>query len=798
MIESVVFDVKKALSENVPVLVTADPGSGKTTILPPLLLKEPWLAGRTIVLLEPRRLAAKSAASRMASLHGERPGETFGWKIAHETKISTQTRLQVVTEGVLTRWIQSDPELTGVGLVLFDEFHERTLHGDLGLALTLDVRRSLRPDLRLGILSATLDADELLARVPGAKAIHASGKVFPVVTEYRPPAAGESVKDAAARTVLDAWSSVKGTILVFLPGWSELQRVRDLLNEAAREKNEFVAILHGSLSVDDQQAVLAPLPLGQRKTILSTSIAETSLTIEGVELVIDAGESRLVRFDQRRGLDRLVTERVSLASADQRRGRAGRTGPGFCWRLWKSSEVLNKHTDPEILRADLTGTVLESAAWGAALPSDLPWVTTPLNASWNAAKLVLTALNAFDAQGHVTPLGRQLSTSGVGPRLGSLLVDAEDLVLAAACAAILAERDPLASERDPDLALRLHPLLNGESSGPWRSIRDRQQQLLQRFAAGKESLQPEWRGRLGSLLAKGFPDRLAVQVAFDQGIGRFQMESGRVVRVTGALTSSVWIVVLDADGGETVGSVSLAAAISSAEAQVCLALRQVSVRRVAWNGWRPRAFRLRVVGALVLEQTGIALAEAADELRCSAQELWNQRSADERPWGAASRNWIRRLKLLGFAEPTFDELWPALETGSGDPFSETKLFDALMAAFSWEIRQRVEREAPAFVVLPTGQRRSLDYREDGTVVLEVRIQEVFGWTASPQSAGKPVILHLLSPAHRPLQVTQDLASFWRVTYPQVRKEMRGRYPRHPWPENPWAAEPTARAKPRGT
>jgi ATP-dependent helicase HrpB len=803
VIDAVLPEVRRVFAKNLPLVLTAEPGAGKTTLLPPALLDEPWLNGKKILLLEPRRVAARAAASRIAWARGESPGKTVGWRMAQDTRVGPSTRLEVVTEGVLTRMVQEDPGLDGVGLVLFDEFHERSLNADLGLALVLDVRRELRPDLRVGLLSATLDVDAVSAVIRDAVAVHAPGRVYPVETSHRPPSEGEDPVAAAARAVVDGWEAVPGGLLVFLPGWGEIRRVADRVAEEGRRRGETILILHGSLDPKDQAAVLEPLPEGRRKTVLATSVAETSLTIPDIDLVIDVGLTRMNRFDQGRGLDRLVTERVSQASADQRRGRAGRTKPGLCWRLWPAAERLLVATDPEILRADLSGPALEAAVWGAREPGDLTWMTPPGSGPWNRARTLLEDLGALDQAGRVTEDGRALAHLGTGPRLGRMLLKASepDRPLAAACAALLQDRDPLPTLGDPDLRLRLEPLFAGEGGPVWSRLRESASDLLRRVdpAATGRRPGPGWAQAVGRVLAPAFPDRIAARASGTAAAATFQITGGRMLRVRGPLGSEPWVVVADADAGDGTGWVSLAAGLTETEALAALAPLTLTSVEVEWNDWKPRVYRTRRAGAHLLEQTGLNVGDGREEVRRSLTDRLAGLDASSLPWTAGSRQLVLRM---GFLDHTGPENWVWLadyaDLTGGPVFTEDRLRRALEDGLPWELRNRLDHEAPETLVVPSGSRRRLEYRDDGTVVLEVRIQEVFGLAESPRVGGRPVLLHLLSPAQRPLQVTSDLASFWKNTYPEVRKEMRGRYPRHYWPENPLEAEPTSRAKPRGT
>ncbi len=805
MLQDFLPEIQKVLAANRPLLLTAEPGAGKTTLIPPALLDEAWLAGRKILLLEPRRVAARAAASRMAFLRGEQPGQTIGWRMAQDSVVGPNTRLEVITEGVLTRMLQSDPELSGVGLVLFDEFHERSLHADLGLALCLDVRKALRPDLRLGLLSATLDRELVLAKLPETVAVHAPGRVFPVATEYRPsPETGASRGTAVdcewvARQVQDGWKAVKGSLLVFLPGGYEIRKVQSLLEDAARQARERLEPLHGSLTAREQAQVLEALPPNQRKTVLATSVAETSVTIPGVELVIDSGWARLGRYDQGRSLDRLVTERLSLASADQRRGRAGRTGPGQCWRLWPQREALPAATDPEIRRADLGPLVLECAVWGARAASDLDWMTDPAPAAWNAARSQLHMLVAIDREGAVTPAGKDLAALGLGPRLGRM-VQASRSPVALACAALLSERDR-ATGSDPDARVRLENLT---------PLRDTLTLIARRAGAPSvASLPAGWADEVGLTLLAAYPDRLAFRTQTTGVAGQFQLPSGRIVRVRGALAAEETLVVPEADAGAEgagsngVGTVWLAAPVDRDVARAALGGLVETKVEIEWTRWRARAFRSRSWGALSFERTGLSLGDVQAELRESLAE----RLADpavELPWSAATRQLWVRLSFLK-AEGPVEWGWLAglVDLSQPEVLAERSFSALLHNSLPHDLRRRLETEAPETLVVPSGSRRKLDYREEGeagtcSVHLEVRIQEVFGLAQSPRVGGQAVVLHLLNPGHKPLQITSDLASFWSTTYQEVRKQMRGQYPRHYWPDNPLEAEPTSRPKPKSS
>lgn len=788
--------IRQILDENQILVLTAEPGAGKTTLVPPALLEEPWLRGQKILLLEPRRVAARAAAERIAFLRGERAGKTVGWRMSQDTMVGPETRLEVLTEGVLTRMIQADPGLEGVGLILFDEFHERSVQGDLGWALALDVRRNLRPDLRLGLLSATLDAKAVVSQVSDARSVHAPGRVYPIVTEYRPPRDQEHDLDVVVRLVREAWGAPFRGILVFLPGWAEIRRVQDRLSEATPDGSEVVLVLHGSLDPKDQAAVLKPLGGGQRKTVLATTVAETSVTIPDIDLVIDLGLARVNRFDQGRSLDRLVTERVSQASADQRRGRAGRTGPGTCWRVWPSSERLVPALDPEILRSDLAPVALEAAVWGARRIDDLPWMTRPSEGPWNAARTALGALGLVDHEGVVTEQGKRLVGWGVEPRLGVVIDRAspEDKALACACVALLQDRDPLPQLADPDFRRRLEPLLAGSTGPVWGRLGDAWRLLCRKVGRIDPVIHPRWHDRVGTVLAPGFPELVGRRI--DPGL--VQLAGGRMARIAGSLADASWVVVLDADAGQTTGRVRLAVPVDEALVRQVLETSERVEIVVTWDGWKPKVTRVRRSGVHEWERTGLSVPQHRAEVEAAVASRLASEGAGPLPWAQSSQQFVRRMAFLGHREDT-DWTWlaPYGDYSGAEVFTESNLRRILEQNLPWELTSRLDREAPETFVVPSGSRRRLEYRDDGTVVLEVRIQEVFGLASTPLLSGKPIVMQLLSPAQRPLQVTQDLASFWVNTYPEVRKEMRGRYPRHYWPENPREAEPTSRAKPRG-
>jgi ATP-dependent helicase HrpB len=786
-------ECRRVFSENTPLFLTAEPGAGKTTVLPLALLDEPWLKGQKLLVLEPRRLAVYAGASRMAKLLGEPVGQTVGWRTGEETRVGPRTRIEVMTEGVLLRLLASDADLPGVGAVLFDEFHERTLVADEGLAFCVDVRKNLRSDLRLGLLSATLDVPAARCVLPDAVEVHSPGRTFPVQTIYRPGRAEEPWIEAVARAVEDGWEAVSGGLLVFLPGWAEIQAVKSLLEDSARRREENLAVLHSSLGSEEQSALFEPSP--RRRTVLASAVAQTSVTLPDVSLVIDSGWSRFVRFDPRNDLDRLVTERESLADADQRRGRAGRTGPGLCWRLWPLRETLEPFPQPEILRADLGGLVLDAVLWGASEPGQLSWIDEPPSASWNAALGLLERLEAVDPHHKPTPLGREMGRFGLPPRLAHLLLKGRKIGLgatAARIAAVLQNRDE--STRDADFRRRLE----GKNPRMEKSF----QTILNRLEVKNGAFDPS---KVGLLLAWAYPEKVAVRQwgpeAGGQGpVSQYQTAGGRSLKVTGELARERFLAVAEADAGSGVGKIFSAAPLSEADLSKIAEIGAQTSFEVDDVLGSPRLFRTRRLGAILIEKTGVALKEAPQTVvKAWLEAVRAQDDLEALPWTDESRNWLARVRFLAKTPggPPWErwtvetlrdelELWaePHLNWHGGPFFNAETLQVALSERLGWDKNQRLDTVVPRWIVLPSGGRRKLEYTEEGGCSLHVKLTEVFGWKDTPLVAGQNLLLYLLSPAGRPLQITSDLAGFWANTYAEVRKEMRGRYPRHPWPENP--------------
>ncbi|WP_019903191.1 ATP-dependent helicase HrpB [Methylobacterium sp. 77] len=798
-------------------VLVAPPGAGKTTRVPLALLAAPWLGGAgRIILLEPRRLAARGAAERMAATLGERVGETVGLRVRLGSKISRATRIEVVTEGVFTRMILDDPELSGIGAVIFDEFHERSLDADLGLALALDAQGGLRDDLRILVMSATLDGARVSRLMGDAPVVESEGRAYPVETRHMEREPNRRIEDAMADVIGRALRADTGSILAFLPGQGEIRRVATLLAERVDERTE-IAPLYGALPPAEQDRAVAPSPAGKRKVVLATSIAETSLTIEGVRIVVDSGLSRVPLYEPGIGLTRLVTARSSRASVDQRRGRAGRTEPGICYRLWSeaATNALEPFTRPEILAADLSGLLLDCAAWGVSDPAALSFLDTPPAPALAEARLMLRDLAALDADGRLTGMGRALRAIPLPPRLARMVVAAVGFGRAreaADLAALLVERG-LGGD-DVDLSVRAD-----------RFARDRgtrasdMRRLARGWAEQANGAATEARGakiaEAGPLLALAYPDRVARSRGRD---GEFVMANGRAGRLdpASALAREAFLVVADIAGTAASGRILAAAAITLDEIEALFAERIESVSQVAFDK-ASRSLRARAsrrLGAATLGERILSVKPDAASAVILARGIAGL-GLDTLPWTPALTQWRSRLSFLRAAE---GETWPDLSDQALDATIEDWLAPeiegrtslaavtaddlgrALNALLPWEMRHRLDAEAPTHVEVPTGSRIPIDYDAEGGPVLAVRVQELFGLDRHPSIAGGrvPLVLHLLSPASRPIQITRDLPGFWRGSWSAVRAEMRGRYPRHPWPDDPLAEPPTRRVKPRGT
>lgn len=803
-VDAVLPDLLDTLDNHNVVLLQAPPGAGKTTRVPPALLEAAWRDDRRILMLEPRRLAARSAARFMAKAMNEPPGTTVGYRTRLDTKVSQVTRIEVVTEGILTRLIQADPELSGYAAVLFDEFHERSLQADLGLALVRESQQALRDDLRVIVMSATLDTEPLARLLDDAPVVSAEGRQYPVDIEYRAAHRDKRMEDHAAAIVREVLGNDTGSLLVFLPGVGEIRRVYERLEQGLPD-DVILAPLYGNLSGPDQDAAIAPAPAGHRKVVLATAIAESSLTIEGIRVVVDAGLQRRSVFDPGGGMSRLVTHRVSKSSADQRAGRAGRMEAGRCIRLWPESERLDSFTPAEITGADLARLVLELACWGARDPGDLAWLDLPPPAHWNQAFDLLTWLDAVDGQGAATEHGRRMRKLGLHPRLAHMVLRGREWghgKLAAELAALLGERD-LLDRRDAgaDIERRVRAL-RGEGKGHIPKGRRETVRKLARSIHGRADDGDMRSGVAGRLLALAYPDRIAQRRK--GGPSRYQLSNGRGALLDAAddLSQQTWLVAAELDGQAREARIFLAARTDRATLEKDLAAHITETDTADWDDRRGTvvAKRVRRLGELVLDKTPLP-APGPEQVTAGLLAAVRRKGLDSLPWTDAARQYLARVRLLHDRWP---EEWPALDdealiteledwlgpflagAGNWNALQKVDMLQALKAHVGHDRQRLLDELAPKAIKVPAGREVRLDYTAEQGPVLAVKLQAVFGWTDTPRVArGRvPVVLHLLSPAQRPLAVTSDLASFWRNAYPEVRKDMRGRYPKHDWPERP--------------
>lgn len=813
---SVLPDVKEKLADHRLLILEAPPGAGKSTVLPLHLLNEPWLGQKKIVMLEPRRLAARSVAMRMANLRGEEAGATIGYRVRFENRVSKHTRLEVVTEGILTRIIQNDNALEDIGLIIFDEFHERSLQADLSLALSLQIQEVLRNDLRILIMSATLDG-ERLSELLNAPVVRSAGTQYPITFQYIPETEKLPIATTVAKAIRKALREREGDILAFLPGSGEIKRAAEMLE--AEHTEAMLYPLYGDLNFSKQQDAILPDPQGRRKVILATSIAETSLTIEGISVVVDSGFSRVPRFDPRSGFTRLETIRVTRDAADQRAGRAGRLGPGFCYRLWSqpSHGSLVANRNPEILEADLAPLMLELAQWGTQNVLELKWVTPPPAGAVNQAVELLEALGAIQGK-TITERGREMLRLPTHPRIAHMLLEARHspgrsdvaLALATDLAAILEERDPMSKSAGADLSLRIELLRRwrkGERISGERSFLERIERLAQAWRSQfniKADNDAVADTQVGKWVMAAYPERVGRQM--EKNGERYKMVSGRIARLPAhdPLHRETWLAIAQADSGVHEGKIFMAAPLDEQDLTPMATEREI----VSWDdarGMVTASLELRI-GNLALSGKPLKTIdeEKKRDVLCA---VIRDKGLGLLNFGAEQRSWQARVLSLRSWRP--DESWPdvsdenllnTLEEWLG-PFvtnlykrTELEKLDLntiLTTLLPWELGSRFNQLAPEKLLVPSGSLIRLDYFPDGRPpVMEVRLQEVFGMLETPSvnEGRNKLVMHLLSPGYKPVQVTQDLKSFWTNTYAEVRKELKARYPKHSWPDDPWTAQ----------
>ena len=844
---SVLGQLDKALEETGRALLAAPPGAGKTTLVPLSLMDRPWLKNKKIIMLEPRRLAARACAAHMATLLGETAGQRVGYQVRMERCIGPKTQVEIVTEGILTRRLQSDPGLEGVGLVIFDEFHERHLHGDLALALSLDAAEGFANDLRIAVMSATMDIQALSGLLGNAPVISSQGKAWPVETIYVDPhnqkgasnakSGWAGILPACLKTVVKAVSCHDGDILVFLPGAAAIRMLAENLKEKFKQDATVKVVpLFGSLSFKDQKAAIEPAAPGTRKIVIATPIAETSLTIQGIRVVVDSGLVNQPEFSPGRGMTRLVTRPVSKASADQRRGRAGRTAPGICYRLWPEylHQGLVPFNRPEILNADLTHLILELALWGVRDPSELKWLDTPSPTMVSAAKDLLVSLGALDHGGTITPHGREMLTAGIHPRLAHMILRAKEMhhgFLGCCLCALIEEKDIVTVEhgrRDPDIVLRLEILaklsLSQKSRSPHReralSILTQARRLAGIFNIQNQNMDINAAGRL---LAQAFPDRVAVRRK--AGSLSFLTANGNGVFFDhqNALSDREFIVAVEVDGQAKNARIFLAAALDRADLENDFSTAFKIQDIVDWDqaSGSVKSVRQTLFGRIEVNQTPLP-APDPEAVKSALIRGVRQNGLQSLDWQKKTMNFRHRvifLKKIADARPDFaqlpdmedlaltdtlaDWLGPFLSgVTSAAGLKRVDLDAAIKAMFTWDQLKIIDRQAPTHIQVPSGSNIPIRYADKNgpleSPVFAVRIQELFGMTTTPViAAGQaPLTLHLLSPASRPVQITSDLSHFWSHTYQEVKKDLMGRYPKHYWPQDPHAAQATARAKPK--
>jgi ATP-dependent helicase HrpB len=830
-IHEVLPQLLNALSASTRLVLEAPPGAGKTTQVPLALINAPWCAQKKILMLEPRRVAARSAAQFMAKQLGESVGETVGYRIRFENKISNKTRIEVVTEGILTRMLQDDPMLETVGAILFDEFHERHLSGDLGLALALDVQAQLREDLRIVVMSATLDG-ERLSQFLSAERVSSAGRSYPVSLEYFAARRDENLVFQTKRCIEHALQTHLGDVLVFLPGQREIVQIERALQGDAFSELSIVS-LFGEMPLEKQSAALAPDPNGKRRIILSTNIAESSVTLPGVRVVIDSGLAREPRFDPNSGFSRLETVNISQASADQRSGRAGRVAEGWSYRLWPQSQRLEPSRSAEIQNVDLAALALELAAWGS---ESLRFLDAPPSGTFSAAKELLRNLQAFDYENRITALGKKMLVLGTHPRLSAMLLSTHstrEQALACDLAALIEARDPLINYRGDDWSSRWQALNLYRNRSAGRSDGSRDSQYSSSAISSIEQNVQQWRKRLrldreitikdcsahelGDVLVHAYPDRIAKQHPTDRY--RYQLSNGRSARIAddSRLLGERWLAISELRFENKDSLILRAAPLDEVRLREDFPQRFIEKDIVRWDDSARGLISRRETrfDQILLESkpAGNPNAEQAAQALCDAVNDYGLHSLpwtdNLQQWRARVMNlreWMTELELPDVSDRALlqsREQWlkPAFHGKTRlDSLSEESLGDALRSLVDWNQRQSIDTHAPKRITVPSGMERNIEYFFDAPPVLAVKLQELFGLADTPRIANNriPLTLHLLSPGGKPLQITQDLKSFWERTYPEVKKEMKGRYPRHPWPDDPWSATATHRAKPRGT
>ncbi|MBI2269948.1 MAG: ATP-dependent helicase HrpB [Bacteroidetes bacterium] len=817
---NVIPEVKEKLLHHRMLILQAPPGAGKSTVLPIELMNEQWLKGKKILMLEPRRLAARSVAGRMAVLINDEIGKTIGYRVRFDNKVSSGMRVEVVTEGILTRMLQTDNSLEDVGLVIFDEFHERSLHADLALALCLQAQQVLRDDLRILIMSATLDGNRLSSLLNSAPVVNCEGRQFPVKINYINTDSAVPLPLSVTRAIKKALTENEGDVLVFLPGTGEIHRTNELLE--TEHISARVHLLYGDLSPQQQQLAILPDPKGRRKVILATSIAETSLTIEGITVVVDSGYSRIPKFDLRTGLTRLETVRVTKDAADQRAGRAGRLGPGVCYRLWSEGTNihLNPQRNPEIMDADLAPLLLELCNWGIKDVNELTWISPPPVGAVNQARELLQQLGAIH-KSEITQRGKEMLRLPTHPRIAHMLLEAQLddkkgkqkglTAIATDIAALLEERDPLQKESGADLTLRLEALRKWRAKERVNADRISLERIERIALSWRKMLKLEMDNAIpaeedvGLLLAAAYPERIARQLGKDDA--RFRLANGRIVKLReeDPLIREEWLAVAHLDAGNKEGKIFLAAPLNHEDLLHLAELVEV----LTWDPQRGIIIAVTEtrIGSITIESTPLKKIPDEQRVKILCDAIRSEGINNMLNWLPAIKDWQTRIMSLRVWRPA--EEWPDVrdevllnsleewlgpylaEVSKRDELKKLDLTIALGGFLSWELNRRLDELAPAALKVPSGSMIRLTYFEDGgSPEMAVRLQEVFGMLETPavNEGRNKVLLHLLSPARRPVQVTQDIHSFWKNTYAEVRKELRIRYPRHSWPEDPWTAQ----------